>query len=233
MKTEVLDKGYIELVDYYPRQPGPELAIANSARLSFGVTKDKLDEKDAGLINFLMRERHATPFEAPDLTFHVKAPVFVAREWQRHRMASYNELSQRYKQVPMEFYIPKLEHVRTQKGKPGSYVFEPLCATDEAEWVIEQIENVYNEAARVYEILVKGNTEGLAKELARCVLPIGIYTEFVFKTNLRSLLNFLSLRTHETAQLEIREYALAIEDMIKKVCPITMEAWDKHGRQSI
>lgn len=233
LKIDVLDKGHVILVDYYPKVGGgPELAIVNSARQSFGIRKNSLDEKDTGLINFLMREHHSTPFEAVDFTFHIKAPVFVAREHMRHRTFSYNELSQRYKEIPLEFYIPKPEHVRTQKGKPGAYTFVPIDGDREGvtRWAISEMDAMYKQAYLLYKNLIDAK---IAKELARCVLPIGIYSEFICKGNLRNWLNFLSLRNHEAAQLEIREYAKAIEKIINKVCPITMKAWEEHGRKSV
>ena len=120
--AKVLDQGHVELIDYY----GDELRIVNFARASFGRTKTRFEANDAALIAFLLRNRHGTPFEAVDFTFHVKAPLMVAREWFRHRIGSFNEISGRYVELKPEFYIPDAKDIRTQKGKPGSYSYEPI-----------------------------------------------------------------------------------------------------------
>lgn len=203
-----------------------DLSVVNSARVSFAKRKSSVDEVDKGLINFLMRERHGTPFEHNAFRFHVKCPVFVAREWFRHRIGSFNEFSARYTHVPGEFYVPEPSEVRTQTGKPGAYVFEPV---DEslANEAVEMMRGVNERAYEVYQHLVN---RGVAKELARGVLPVSMYTQFYWTVNARSLMNFLSLRTHETAQLEIRRYADEVEVYFKRAMPITHAAWVANGR---
>lgn len=203
-----------------------DLSVVNSARVSFAKRKNAVDEVDKSLINFLMRERHGTPFEHNSFRFHVKCPIFVAREWFRHRIGSFNEFSARYSEVPDEFFVPGTSDVRTQVGKPGSYSFEPVdeVLSHEAR---EMIIGVNERAYAVYSHLV---SRGVAKELARVVLPVSMYTQFYWTVNARSLMNFLSLRTHETAQLDIRRYALEVETHFKSAMPITYDAWVKNGK---
>lgn len=217
----VLDSGYVRLDGLM----ADDLSVVNSARVSFGATKDHLEEQDIGLINFLMRERHGTPFEHNAFRFHVRCPIFVAREWFRHRIGSFNELSGRYKEIPTDGYLPAPEAMRTQVGKPGSYTFEPLPA-DKAASAIDSINAAYENAYSTYQHLLN---QGLAKELARLVLPVGTYTEFFWTVNARSLMNFLSLRTHSTAQYEIQMFALAVKDVFGWAMPHTAHAWEKNG----
>jgi thymidylate synthase (FAD) len=203
-----------------------DLSVVNSARVSFGKKKNAVDDVDKGLINFLMRERHGTPFEHNAFRFHVSCPIFVAREWFRHRIGSFNEFSARYSEVPDEFFVPPPADVRTQVGKPGSYSFEPV--DDKlAEETIEMIAGVNERAYAVYSHLVG---RGVAKELARVVLPVSMYTQFYWTVNARSLMNFLSLRTHETAQLDIRRYAVDVEKIFAETMPITYGAWIANGK---
>ena len=185
-----------------------------------------MDDRNAGLVRFLMRERHGTPFEHNFFRFHIKAPLFVTREWQRHRVGSFNERSGRYSELPDEFYVPAAGDVRTQVGKPGAYTFEPL-ADDAAEQVREGIAASYAESYRRYQELLAA---GVAKEVARSVLPVGLYTEFYWSVNARSLMNFLSLRNAPTAQLEIRVYAEAAERHFEHAMPVTHAAFVAQGR---
>ena len=203
-----------------------DLSVVNSARVSFAKRKNAVDEVDKSLINFLMRERHGTPFEHNAFRFHVKCPIFVAREWFRHRIGSFNEFSARYTQVPGEFYVPDPADVRTQVGKPGAYVFEPV---DES-LAYETVEMMRGISERAHEVYLHLISRGVAKELARGVLPVSMYTQFYWTVNARSLMNFLSLRTHETAQLEIRRYAKEVEVHFKHAMPITYEAWVENRR---
>jgi thymidylate synthase (FAD) len=203
-----------------------DLSVVNSARVSFGKYKEVLGEDDKALINFLMRERHGTPFEHNSFRFHVKCPIFVAREWFRHRIGSFNEFSARYAEVPTTAWTPAPEDIRKQVGKPGSYSFEPLdrVASEEAAYIIEEA-NLY--AFKIYRELLQLN---VAKEVARTVLPMGVYTEFYWTVNARSLMNFLSLRSSPHAQKEIREYASILEESFKNVMPFTYAAWVDNGR---
>ena len=154
-----------------------------------------------------MRDRHGTPFEHNAFRFHIRCPIFVAREWFRHRVGSFNEFCMRYAKATDDFYVPEPEDVRTQVGKPGAYSFEPVDA-ELAEATREQLREVYDTAYAPTSELVE---QGVARELARAVLPVGAYTEFYWTVNARSLMNFLSLRAAETAQREIRRYAEACE----------------------
>ena len=218
----VLDHGFVRLDDAM----ADDLSVVNGARVSFARHKDELDDSDQGLIRFLMRERHGTPFEHNAFRFHVRCPIFVAREWFRHRVGSFNEFSLRYARATDDFYVPEPEDVRTQIGKPGAYSFEPV--SDElAETTREELRAVYEAAYRTYEQLVE---RGVARELARSVLPVGAYTEFYWTVNARSLMNFLSLRNSETAQREIRRYAEACERFLEAKMPVTYGAFLANGR---
>jgi thymidylate synthase (FAD) len=203
-----------------------DLSVVNSARVSFAKRKDELDDSDRGLIRFLMRDRHGTPFEHNAFRFHVRCPLFVAREWFRHRIGSFNEESARYHQLEGDFYVPAPEDVRSQVGKPGAYTFEQVGAA-EAERVRADLAAHYEQTYRLYRELID---RGLAKELARCVLPMGTFTQFYWTVNARSLMNFLSLRAADTAQLEIRAYARALEELFAAMMPITYEAFAASGR---
>ena len=153
-----------------------------------------------------MRDRHGTPFEHNAFRFHIRCPIFVAREWFRHRIGSFNEFSMRYAKATDDFYVPEADDVRSQVGKPGAYSFEPV-EPELAERTREELQAVYDAAYATYTRLVE---QGVARELARSVLPVGAYTEFYWTVNARALMNFVSLRAAETAQREIRRYAEAV-----------------------
>jgi len=218
----VLDHGFVRLDDAM----ATDLSVVNSARVSFGRRKEEMDDSDQGLIRFLMRERHGTPFEHNSFRFHIRAPIFVAREWMRHRVGSYNEFSMRYAQATDDFYVPEPEDVRTQVGKPGSYSFDPV-EPEVAEQTREALQGVYDEAYAAYQRLVE---VGVARELARCVLPVGAYTEFYWTVNARALMNFVSLRNSNTAQREIRRYAEACERFLAERMPVTHAAFVANDR---
>ncbi len=203
-----------------------DLSVANAARVSFARRKDELDESDEGLIRFLMRDRHGTPFEHNAFRFHIRCPIFVAREWMRHRVGSFNEFSMRYAKATDDFYVPAPEDVRSQVGKPGAYSFEPV-EPELAEQTREELRAVYEAAFATYERLVE---QGVARELARCVMPVGAYTEFYWTINARSLMNFVSLRAAETAQREIRRYAEAVEQFFAGQMPVTHAAFVANDR---
>jgi thymidylate synthase (FAD) len=219
---QVLDHGFVRL----DGAMADDLSVVNGARVSFARRKLEMDESDVGLIRFLMRDRHGTPFEHNAFRFHVRCPIFVAREWFRHRVGSFNEFSMRYARATDDFYIPDAEDVRSQVGKPGAYSFEPV--SDElAETTREELRAVYETAYATYERLVE---QGVARELARAALPVGAYTEFFWTVNARSLMNFVSLRAAETAQREIRRYADAVERFFEQLMPVTYEAFVASGR---
>ena len=203
-----------------------DLSVVNGARVSFARHKEEMDDSDEGLIKFLMRDRHGTPFEHNSFRFHIRAPIFVAREWFRHRVGSFNEFSMRYAKATDEFYVPEPDDVRTQVGKPGSYSFEEV-SPEVAETTREELKAVYESAYHTYERLIG---LGVARELARCVLPVGAYTEFYWTVNARALMNFLSLRASENAQREIRRYAEACERFLAEKMPVTYAAFVANGR---
>ena len=205
-----------------------DLAVVNGARVSFARHKEEMDEADAGLIGFLMREKHASPFEHAVFRFHVRAPIFVAREWMRHRWSSFNEFSMRYAEASDDFYVPEPEDVRTQVGKPGAYRFDQV-EPEVAETARAELSAVYEQAHATYERLV---ALGVARELARLALPVAAYTEFYWTVNARSLMNFLSLRAAEAAQREIRRYAEACERFFAEAMPVTHEAFVAGGRNA-
>jgi len=218
------EHGFVRLDD----SMADDLSVVNAARVSFGDRREVMGDADEGLINFLMRERHGTPFEHNSFRFHVKCPIFVAREWFRHRIGSFNEISGRYTRLDNAGYVPVGEYCRKQTGKPGSYTFEPL--DDELAEQVSEVINQSNQAAfRTYNYLLE---RGVAKEIARTVLPVSTFTEFYWTVNARALMNFLSLRTDSTAQREIRDYAGAIEYSFKEKMPVTFDAWEAHGRVS-
>jgi thymidylate synthase (FAD) len=218
----VLDHGFVRLDDAM----ASDLSVVNGARVSFARHKTEMDESDEGLIRFLMRDRHGTPYEHNAFRFHVRAPLFVAREWFRHRVGSFNEFSMRYAKASDEFYVPAPEDVRSQVGKPGAYSFEPV-ETELAEPTREELQAVYDAAYATYNSLVE---QGVARELARLVMPMGAYTEFYWTVNARSLMNFVSLRAAETAQREIRRYAEACERFLAEKMPVTHSAFVDNGR---
>lgn len=221
---DVLDHGRVELVHWGPTQL--DLTFANAARVSLLARKDEMDGASAGLVNALMRDHHGTPFEHGLISFRVKLPIFVEREWVRHRTASTSEWSARYAQLKPEFYVPAITDMRVQIGKAMSYTYGPMEA-DTALTYAEMM-RAQNEAAfGLYGGMIEA---GVAKEIARTVLPVSTYTEKVWSVNPRNLLGFLTLRNAPQAQLEIRRYAEAIESICDEIMPVTMEAFRRHGR---
>ena len=218
----VLDHGFVRLDGVM----AGDLSVVNGARVSFARRKDEMDDADAGLIRFLMRERHGTPFEHNAFRFHIRCPIFVAREWMRHRVGSYNEFSLRYAKATEDFYVPEPEDVRTQVGKPGAYTFETV-EPELADETRDALREAYEHAYTTYERLVEA---GVAREVARSVLPVGAYTEFYWTVNARSLMNFVSLRAAETAQREIRRYAEAVEQFFAQHMPVTHAAFVANNR---
>jgi thymidylate synthase (FAD) len=212
----VLDHGFIALDGAL----ATDLAVVNGARVSFNQASQEMTDRDGGLIRFLIRERHGSPFEHGYFRFLVKAPLFVVREHHRHRAGhSYNEWSGRYSKMEAEFYVP--DYVRTQIGKPGSYSFEPVDEQTREEARREIEEN----AQRAFESYERMLELGVAKEVARTVLPLSMYTKYYWSCNPRSLMHFCSLRNHESAQYEIRQYAAAAESFLERLMPITHAAF--------
>jgi thymidylate synthase (FAD) len=220
----VLDHGFVRLDGAL----ADDLSVVNGARVSFARHKAAMDESDEGLIRFLMRDRHGSPFEHNAFRFHIRCPIFVAREWFRHRIGSFNEFSMRYAKATDDFYVPEPEDVRTQVGKPGAYRFEAV--SDElAEETRQELETVYRDAYAAYARLVE---KGVARELARSVIPVGAYTQFYWTVNARALMNFVSLRNAEFAQREIRRYAEAVEAFFAEQMPVTHAAFLQNDRSA-
>jgi thymidylate synthase (FAD) len=219
---EVLDHGFVRL----DGSMADDLSVVNAARVSFARHKDVVDKSDEGLVRFLMREKHGTPFEHNAFRFHIRCPLFVAREWFRHRIGSFNEFSMRYAEASDEFYVPSMEDVRTQVGKPGAYRFDPVDE-ETAEEAISRIHEVYDLAYDTYKALL---AKGVAKELARVVMPMGAYTEFYWTLNARSLMHFLELRNADTAQREIHRFARAVEYFLAEHMPLTHETFVANSR---
>jgi len=224
----VLDHGFIRVVDYM----GDDSSIVQAARVSYGKGTKKVST-DAGLIKYLMRHRHSTPFEMCEIKYHVKLPIFIARQWIRHRTANVNEYSARYSILDKEFYLPEKEHLAAQSstnrqgrgqvinGKQADDILKIL--KDDAQRNYENYEKLLNE--KFDGSVIDEDKDGLARELARMNLTLNTYTQWYWKTDLLNLLNFLSLRADSHAQYEIRAYADIMLDTVKRWVPITYEAF--------
>ncbi|MCX2561460.1 FAD-dependent thymidylate synthase [Acetobacter farinalis] len=225
---EVLDHGFLRVVDYM----GDDSAIVQAARVSYGRGTRKVSE-DAGLIRYLMRHRHSSPFEMCEMKFHVKLPIFVARQWIRHRMASVNEYSARYSILDSEFYIPAPEHMAAQSviNRQGR---GDVLAPDDAAAVMEILRDDAVRTYRNYETML--NTEegyGLARELARINLTVNTYTQWYWKIDLHNLMHFLALRLDPHAQYEIRVYAEAMLKILHAWVPQTAAAFEDYRRGAV
>ncbi len=214
-QEQVLDLGFLRLVDFM----GGDMAVVQAARVSIGkgTTNDIRDKK---LVGFLMAHRHETPFEHSVFKFHIKCPIFVARQWFRHRICSYNEISGRYTQMKEEFCVP--ERLRMQKTRNYQYLELPEA---ENKLFRDKMTAHYETCYRLYSELLDN---GVAKEHARLVLPLSLYTQFYWTINGRALMNFLSLRLDEHAQYEIRMYAQKIASIFKQKMPWSFEAFEKY-----
>ncbi len=221
---QILNKGEIGIVE----SMGTDHRIAEAAWVSYG--KQEQDKPIEGVINYMMKHKHGTPFEHVVFTFYIKAPIFVAREWMRHRIGSFNEISGRYVTFEPEFYMPNLVRVKGSTNKQGSITPTDEWAEDSG-WIDvsdfndamnDEIQMAYDHTFEQYETLL---SNGVANEIARVVLPVGLYTQWYWTVNLRALLNFLNLRNADNAQWEIREYAKALERIVAEVVPVTYHAW--------
>ncbi|MGI4977064.1 MAG: FAD-dependent thymidylate synthase [Janthinobacterium lividum] len=233
--TPVLDSGFVRVIDYM----GDDDAVVQGARVSYGRGTRQVSS-DRGLIRYLMRHRHTTPFELCDLKLHVRAPIFVARQWFRHRTASINEYSGRYSVLEREFYVPDADQVATQSATNRQGRGDPA----DAETARATIETLRQEASRSYDAYLAmlnqdedgtpldPTREGLTRELARTTLPVSIYTQFYWKVNLWNLLHFLDLRADGHAQYEIRVYAEAILDVVARWVPTVHEAFQDYVRNA-
>ncbi len=216
----VLDHGFVRLVDYL----GSDQRIVQSARVSYGEGT-KTYRQDKGLINYLMRNDHTSPFEQVVFTFHVKMPIFVARQWTRHRTARMNEISGRYSVMKDEVYIPAPDCIALQSddNKQGRAA-EPV--SEETAEMVRKI--MAEDSERAFGNYHKLLDMGIAREISRIDLPLSLYTEFYWEIDLHNLFHFLKLRLDGHAQYEIREYALVMLEIVKKVCPIAAEAFENH-----
>lgn len=219
---------------------GGDLDVVNAAKVSFASEVVELNESAIGILRYMMRNGHGSPFEHNFYKFRVRAPIFVAREWVRHRIGiAWNEESGRYVKLRPDFYTPVDTAMRTQKGKPGHYTFEPLANEPPVEWSPGQMANRADIADGIYQRAYSGAVAhyndlldvGVAKEIARAVLPVGIYTEWLWSCNARSLMHFLALRNAPTALYEIRAYAASMEEMASQIMPETIGAFREFGRK--
>ena len=224
----ILDHGFIRVVDYM----GNDTSIVQAARVSYGKGTKKVST-DAGLIKYLMRHWHSTPFEMCEIKYHVKLPIFIARQWIRHRTANVNEYSARYSILDKEFYLPKTENLaaQSQSNRQGR---GDVLQGEQAKKVLELLKNDAEQTYNNYEMMLNERYDGsvinekevgLARELARMNLTLNTYTQWYWKTDLLNLMNFLRLRADHHAQYEIRTYADAMLDTLKKWVPITYEAF--------
>ncbi len=227
----ILDHGFIRVIDYM----GDDGAIVQAARVSYGRGTKKTTE-DQGLINYLMRHRHSTPFEMCEIKFHVKVPIFVARQWLRHRTANVNEYSARYSILDREFYIPAPEQLSAQSthNRQGRHA---LLSGEEAQRVLEILKQDANQCYDHYEEMlnetesgeqVNPDNKGLARELARMNLPTNCYTQFYWKIDLHNFLHFLSLRADHHAQYEIKVYADELVNILKLWVPLVYKAFERY-----
>ncbi len=228
---EVLDHGFIRVIDYM----GDDSSIVQSARVSYGKGTKKISN-DKGLIKYLMRHRHSTPFEMCEIKFHIKLPIFIARQWIRHRTANVNEYSARYSILDKEFYIPSAENLAAQSAINNQGRGDALT-DDEASNVIQILKKDAEQTYSNYETLLNESSEGniidesksgIARELARMNLTLNTYTQWYWKIDLNNLLHFLALRADDHAQYEIRVYADAMQDIVKKWVPLTYEAFEDY-----
>ena len=224
----ILDHGFVRVVDYM----GNDTSIVQAARVSYGKGTKKVST-DSGLIKYLMRHWHSTPFEMCEIKYHVKLPIFIARQWIRHRTANVNEYSARYSILDKEFYLPASEHLaaQSQNNRQGR---GDVLERDQSKKVLDLLKGDAEQTYNNYETMlnerydgtvIEENQVGLARELARMNLTLNTYTQWYWKTDLLNLMNFLRLRADHHAQYEIRAYADAMLDTVKKWVPITYEAF--------
>ncbi len=227
----VLDHGFVRVIDYM----GDDAAVVQAARVSYGKGTKKVNE-DAGLIKYLMRHWHSTPFEMCEIKYHVKLPIFVARQWIRHRTANVNEYSARYSILDKEFYIPAAENLAAQSASNRQGRGETLNP-QQAKQVLDLLREDSEKCYRGYQEMlnedesgnvIDPNKQGLARELARMNLNLNYYTQWYWKTDLHNLMNFLRLRADAHAQYEIRVYADAMLETLKRWTPLTYAAYQEY-----
>jgi len=244
-----LDHGFVQLIDHM----GDDSAIVDAARTSISGEKVKATSEDRGLIRYLLRNRHTTPFEMVVFKFLCKMPIFVARQWVRHRMASINEMSGRYGVLPEEFYVPALEDIQFQAktNKQGRSEVIPEPVAEKVQTAMRQDSErsfrrykqflaqddpdqaMFGGGLGLVEVAELNQGGGVARELARINLPLSTYTQWVWKIDLHNLLHFLGLRLDKHAQKEIRVFGEAIASIVKEVVPITWEAFEDYRLNSV
>lgn len=223
-RIDVLDHGFVRLVD----SMGSDLAVSRAARVSYDAAWRAGEDEgsDTKLIRYLWKNKHTTPFEAVEFNFEVKAPIFVFRQWHRHRTWSYNELSARYRELPREYYVPLADDIGAQsKSSKQARDIVPLSSIERASRDADrgEVADHCDKAFRLYERLIK---TGWPRELARSVLPLNTYSHMFAKVDLRNLLHFLDLRCDAHAQYEIRVYADAMLNLIRPIVPACVAAWE-------
>jgi thymidylate synthase (FAD) len=220
-ETPVLDRGFVKLIDHM----GSDLSVVNAARVSFGKRKETFDEGDAKLVDYLARNEHTSPFRHTALTFHVKAPIFVFRQWMKHRVASeFNEISGRYVEFPEdEFYVPQTFRRQAKVNKQGS---EGAVEGAEAAQAHERYLATCRNALKQYKALL---ALGVCREQARCVLPLALYSEVYWTVSLQAAAHFIRLRTDSHAQWEIQQYAAAVRQMVEAIFPVGLKALLSEG----
>ena len=230
-KSTVPKPGFVKLIDCMPLEKNKlmlDSAIVQAARVSYGEGS-KGEKKDKALIEYLIKNQHTSPFEMIEFKFHLKMPIYIQRQWIRHRTASVNEISGRYTELKLDredVYYTKELRQQSKSNKQGSYVDTNLYKSNEH---VKRIwnnseDNIYNQISNYHKLVALG----VAKEQARMILPLSTFTEFYWKIDLHNLLNFIKLRAEKTAQREIQLYAVNILEMLEILCPITIEAWKKH-----
>lgn len=223
----VLDHGFVRVIDYM----GNDISIVQAARVSYGIGTKKFN-KDRGLIRYLMRHRHTTPFEMCEIKYHIKLPIFIARQWIRHRTANVNEYSARYSILGKDFYLPEISQIKTQSNINNQGRGDSI-SVEQSKKILEILKKDSEVCYDNYKYMLNENCHNkfpasLSRELARMNLTLNYYTEWYWKIDLHNLLHFLMLRLDSHAQYEIRKYAEVILETIKLWCPITYEAFEDY-----
>lgn len=221
LEIKCLDHGFVRLVDYM----GDDAAIVQAARVSYG-NGTKTVHEDRGLIRYLLRHKHTTPFEMVEFKFHIKLPIFIARQWIRHRTANVNEYSGRYSEMTDEFYLPEKEQLRTQSTVNKQGRSDEAIENDMALSMIGKMEATQTNLYSEYKDMLDN---GLARELARINLPLSNYTEWYWKIDLHNLFHFLKLRIDPHAQYEIRVFGEAMAEIVKQIVPVAWEAFEDYS----
>jgi thymidylate synthase (FAD) len=216
-EVKILDHGFLRVVDWM----GTDERIAESARISY-KSPSKGAEQDEKLIHYLWKNSHLSPFEQCNVTLNIKMPIFIMRQFVRHRTFKINEVSARYTELPAEFYVPEVWRKQDTKNKQGS---DGVFSDGDNQALSERLSNFCEETYGYYQLLIDS---GVSREMARMVLPVNIYTEIYVNCDLRNLLNFVRLREDSHAQYEIQVYGKAIKSVLEELYPMTMRAYDKY-----